>query len=75
MTIKNKKEIPRLAREITCKSSLFGDEISHVVQQLNAIYNDAQRFGCIMTRPVFNMWGGNVDVTALPETKRHFWRF
>ena len=70
----NKNNIMVVANEIT-GGDFFGDEIGAVACHLQKLVDDANNYGCEFSRPIPNMWGGHVTVTAKPVVYRHYWRF
>ena len=73
----NIKNVSVVANLITGNSELFGDEVDCVIRQLYSICKDAEQFGCPISAPINNMWGGDVFVTALPSpaNRRYEWSF
>lgn len=70
-----KSEIMSLAKDLTCNSELFGDEVEAVVCQLSSLSVSANQYGCAFTGAVRDCWGNSVTVTAIPNRFRDSWTF
>lgn len=70
----NHDNIEAVASKITCNSK-FEDEVLSVVADLVELVNSANKFGCVMTAEVNNLWGHTVTVTAVPSVRQYSWSF
>ena len=70
-----KSEITSLAKDLTCNSELFGDEVETVVCQLSSLSASANQYGCAFTGTVHDCWGNSITVTAIPNHFHDSWTF
>ena len=73
--INAQSKIPAIAARITCNSDIWADEVDSVTSALVALLADAEQYGCTFTRQISDCWGGSVQVTAHPITRKHEWSF